>query len=265
MRNYAVTVAALYHGRMHEAEAYQALDRWLERLDGRPDLLRRALQIVRDHEARSKFDPQTVRLSQQVVIRNGVDFPSRWAARYFDQVRPDGTRRPWDQSGSTSVSAETESTFLGFAWTVPWEKERHRRAVGLGNVPGWEHEQFEYLDGMPGMMALGGYQRVVPDKTLTESENAVLASRPGGRAETGSTGAPAETGRLPATLSELVPTYLPAVAADPYDGAPLPGTGCRRARRSSTTERRAAARRRRTCRRTRRYYCPPCISHPWPL
>ena len=37
---------------------------------------------------------------------------------------------------------ETEASFVGFAWTVPWEKERHRRAVGLGNLPKGEHAEF---------------------------------------------------------------------------------------------------------------------------
>ena len=216
VRNNSVLVSVNY-GRVFEAMAYQALDRWLERLDGRPDLLRRALQVVRDHEARPPFDPQTVRLAQQVVVRNGVDFPSRWAARYLDELRPGGYRRSWESSGTVSVASETEANFVGFAWAVPWEKERHRRAVGLGNVPGGEVQQIQYLDGLPGMMALIRYPTFVANRSLTEYENTILAPRRAAVLKLALRAYEAEKGGLPRALTELVPAYLPAVPEDPYE------------------------------------------------
>lgn len=216
MRNNSVAVS-VNHARMQELLAYQALDRWLERLDGRPDLLRRALLIVQQHNARPPFDPQTVRLAQQVVVRSSVDFPSRWVARYLDEIRPGGVRRSWEASGNSSMAAETEGNFVGFAWAVPWEKERHRRAVGLGNVPGGEVAEYHYLSGVPGLMALSQYQMFIPNRTLGDYENSLLAPRRAALLKLALRAHEAETGRLPAALTELVPGYLPGIPEDPFD------------------------------------------------
>ena len=199
-----------------ESQVYLALHRWLERLDGRPDLLRAALAAVREHDRTDPFDPQAVRLAHQVVARNAVLAPSQWLPNYFD-VQRQGIR---NTSGIASVTAETEANLVGFAWTVPWERERLRRAVGLGNSPDRRREQVEFTRGMPGWSVF-----LIDDRALraefADGHKSVTAARRAAILKLAARLYEAETGAPPDSLARLVPKYLPEVPADPYDGQPF--------------------------------------------
>jgi hypothetical protein len=199
-----------------ELQVYQMLDRWLERLDGRPDLLCEALATVQAHERLDPFDPQAVQFAHQVVARNAVLAPSRWLPNYFDDVRL-GRRDP---SGIASPQAETEANLVGFAWAVPWEKERLRRAVGLGNRPGRRAEQDRVLRGAPGWSwMISDDWAFSPD--FQNGHKHIVAARRAVMLKVAVRMYEAETGAMPETLDALVPAYLPDVPADPFDNQPF--------------------------------------------
>ncbi len=213
-RNNTLAVSVLV-SRAMEYLVYQALDRWLERLDGRPDLLRAALAAVQEHDRQDPFDPQAVRLAEQVVVRNSVTAPSRWLPRYLDGVGPGG-----DRSGLASPQSETEANVVAFGWAVPWEKERLRRVVGLGNRPGRARQVAEYLRGAPGVGLFAEFDQTSRPQFL-DGHKQVLAARRAAALKLAARLYEADAGRLPAKLGELVPRYLPAVPADPFDGRPF--------------------------------------------
>jgi ABC-type transport system involved in multi-copper enzyme maturation permease subunit len=206
--------------RWMEFQVYQVLDRWLERLDGRPELLRAALTAILDHDRLDPYDPQAVQLAHQVVARNGVLAPSRWLPNYLDEFRQ-GYR---DRSGMPSPAADTETNLVGFAWAVPWEKKRLRRAVGLGNRPGRTQERQAVMRGIP-----GGSILLVTDSTgdpayqprFEDGHKLVLAARRATALKLAARLYESDKGSLPASLDALVPKYLPVVPADPFDGKPF--------------------------------------------
>jgi hypothetical protein len=214
-RNDSLAISTLVSRGM-ELQVYQALDRWLERLDGRPDLLRAALAAVREHERTDPYDPQAVQLAHQVVARNAVLAPSGWMPNYFDEIRH-GHR---DRSGIASPTAETEANLVAFAWTVPWEKERLRRAVGLGNKPGRSREQNDLMRGMPGWSVIQTSDWASRPQ-FQDGHKLVVAARRAAILKLAARLHEAETGALPESLAGLVPKYLPEVPADPYDGKPF--------------------------------------------
>lgn len=196
-RNDTLVAPTLFSRRM-ELQVFLALDRWLERLDGHPELIRAVLAAVLEHERTDPYDPQSVLLAQQVVARNAVLAPSRWLPNYFD-VQRQGRR---DSSGIASPTAETEANLVAFAWAVPWEKERLRRAVGLGNKPGRAREQVELMRGMPGwsMILLSDWASR-PD--FRDGHKLVVAARRAAMLKLAIRLFESETGKPPESLAQL--------------------------------------------------------------
>ena len=73
------------------------------------------------------------------VLREGQNAPGKWLS---DRLAPPGAARD---------TTSPEADLIGFAWTVPWERERTRRLVGQVLAPdtpaGPAHQ---LIDGRPG-------------------------------------------------------------------------------------------------------------------
>jgi hypothetical protein len=218
---------------------YDGLDPWLARLDGRPDLLRAMLKALQGHEAAPPADPVALTLADQVVVRNSYRAPQQWAYKL----------NLFGRGNYTSVddkTGRTEADWLGFAWTVPWEKERLRRLIGRNNGTGfnvspiqkatyWVESKFDSKatppgsmesdldlgDGLPGFWISERRYGGRPMPWLTTAEREVTAQSRMAILKVALRLYQHETGKLPATLDELVPKYLPAVPLDPYDGNPI--------------------------------------------
>jgi len=217
------TTYPTYAGRGIEQRTYMVLDRWLERLDGHPELLTKSLQIIRDHEAQDPYDPKLTRLAQQVFVANAIGVPGQWMPQYLDDARPGSTSK----QGVISSEAEVESNLLSFAWAVPWERERHRRIVGLGNVPGNYANQCELLQGLPGGRQFGfGFGYIDGEVLQKELESMIEADNDRHRSVEANRRATLlklairqfelGEGRVPQKLQELVPKYLPKLPGDPF-------------------------------------------------
>lgn len=199
-------------GRRVETQALESLDRWLERLAGRPDLLRQALGVLARHEAAVPTDPTATWLAGRTVVRNTVTAPSGWAEKQLREVI--GSLGPRADADAVKARAEVEASLLGFAWAVPWEKERLRRVVGLGNDPKRTLEVAELTRGAPTQ-----FEVFTPDTTWNEPEYA--AGRRAAVLKAAVRLYEAEADQPPDRLDRLVPKYLPAVPADPFDGKPF--------------------------------------------
>lgn len=184
------------------------LPEWLDRLDGRPDLLRQTLAVLDRHETDMPAGTADVFWAEQVILRNSMDRVGSWLPRVLDP-RPDRLEGPDDR-------AEAEASLVAFAWHVPWERVRRERLLRLETTepvdPGW-------LSGLhrPNQWRLA-YERT---DALAEAERRALTFRRLSRLRVALRLYGLESGGPAHDLSALVPAYLPAVPADPYTGRPF--------------------------------------------
>ena len=208
-----------------------ATTRWLARLNGRPDLLRRVLdEWLRDERAvmtrirpdgtvagaelpaagwGAPFDPFPYVLAERHVLREQMKAPTEWLP---DLVTPAGKDRE---------AANPAIDLVAFGWSVPWERERTRRLVAFGLDPDHADDYRRLTRGRPGagLMTvrnlspadLGG-----PDQFLRTCRRvliAQLAARLYHHAN----------GTFPADPAALVAAgFLPELPPDPYSAAAAP-------------------------------------------
>ena len=99
------------------------LPEWLDRLDGRPDLVREVLTVLDRHEAQMATGSEDVFWAEQIILRNTMDASGSWLPRVLDP-RPDRVQSPDDR-------ADAEANLVAFAWHVPWEQVRRERLLRL--------------------------------------------------------------------------------------------------------------------------------------
>ncbi len=200
-----------------EANALESVSGWLERLDGRPDLLRKLIAVLDHHTATRPPESMEMFTVERMIARNTFNAPSQWLKQtLIDRMHP--ANRSSEKS-PVAARAELEANLLSFSWVVPWERERLHRIIGLGN------------DNKNQLVRISEMARFTGDNFLEE-----LGARPPygvtssslvvTRARMQTTKAAvclyrAEVGSLPPTLDALVPKYLPAVPLDPFDGKPI--------------------------------------------
>jgi hypothetical protein len=192
-------------GRENEVILLKALDRWLERLHGRPDLLHQALDALSHYADATANVEEDQDLMEDLMIMNSREAPIPWLQSHLG-----GNRYAPEQN----FDVRMESQWIAAAWRVPWERERQqrilrvlfwgddaqRRILGMNNAgPSW---WFPYFRGKPNTLTNVALERAGLLKLALrwyETDN----------------GKPAET------LDALVPKYLPSVPLDPNDGEPF--------------------------------------------
>ncbi len=202
-------------GRRMERRAVQGLERWLERLHGRDDLLTKVAALLSEHDAACGNDVADIRLADQVVLRNTF--------RQSGEV----LQRQWgsaDRSEDARSRMSIEADLVGVAWRLPWEEERHERLIAAGNKAGygWGGEASPF-DGLPAISRIPHLQSgwYLLRGGLEQAEGTVLAARRAARVLVAIRRYELKHGQPPVTLSALVPEYLPAVPLDPFDKMPL--------------------------------------------
>lgn len=184
------------------------LDRWLERLDGHPELARKANEVLRLHEAENPTDPEEVVKAQYLVDLNGFD-------RLVELYSSEPASAP---EGPAGILRQAQLEVLRLVQQVPWERARLLRFVRLAH------------EGQP--RPHPGQMTDVPRFLWPVVNNWTLDSlgRGGTRARCQLHAAQLklalrqyqmEKGRPADELSLLVPGYLPSIPTDPYDGQPF--------------------------------------------
>ncbi len=202
-----------------EAYALESTRHWLGAVRGRPELLRRALTVLLDHERLDTSSPRRTFLADQTIVRNGVAAPGQWLPQILDGgvFGGFGLTRGHAENGHP----QTEADVIAFMWTVPWERERLRRAVGFINRPDY-HPEYprafrgpDYLQGAPGLWLMQYLLHNRPQAVETGENSRLLLHRVA-VLQVALRLFEAETGRFPADLTELVPKYLAKVPLDPF-------------------------------------------------
>lgn len=175
------------------------VERWLERLDGRPDLLRQALTALTRHTREMPEPYREIALVAYLICRNGLDQPQTWLP-YAGSMGP-------------------QAALVALIRQVPWERQRQERLVRLqfdrqyggagtaGAAYPWQFALLpalpvkgqRYAQGMPRRQVLLEATRLMVGLRLYQAEKTTPARR----------------------LSQLVPEVLPAVPADPFGGGPF--------------------------------------------
>ncbi len=202
-------------GRRIEWRALQALPRWLENLNGREDLLAKVAAELADHDRLAGDDRADVKLADQVVLRNTLNAASKVL------------RTDWDFSRAadpdTRGKMDAEADLVNVCWQMPWEKERQRRLVGVGNGAGYptildDRTPFRGLPGVgwwPNRMAM---RRDAPRGEFSEVEKTTRAERNAVRILVALRRYELKHGDPPGSLQSLAPEFLPTVPNDPFGG-----------------------------------------------
>jgi hypothetical protein len=181
---------------------------WLERLDGRPDLLRSALTTLTHHPESPRPDPDGQRATRLLIVLNSL---------------PNLADVPRNGNGADPFfsTAPNETPVLQFALAAPWEKFRLRRVLdglasddpelqklALGLTPPALKASFAGLSGLIDFFPQPPHPgRLYPVRVAALQVALRLYQ--------------AEVGRPAEQLTDLVPKYLPAIPLDPYDGQPF--------------------------------------------
>lgn len=242
MRSKTFSIVSLTMTAM-EGVVAAAIPRWLERLGHDPRRLARLQSILARHESEPAESQRTFHLAMMVTMRNSIRDPQGWHVK-------SETIGMGDKPQSGKEQRETEANLLQFAWNVPWEKERLRRAFGLANAPnsppGWTLKNAyrrlagqtllpgktpeECIEGLPGFSTLSQlfssgrsptWLRDIGGPIRPEIEQRRQAQLRAIQTLVALRRFEAVRGRLPARLDELVPDYLPAVPMDPFSRKPF--------------------------------------------
>ncbi|MBP3955079.1 hypothetical protein J8F10_07275 [Gemmata sp. G18] len=117
------------------------------------------------HDAPGDLDLVPHYLADRYVLREQLRVPSPWLTGHLISA------------GVNEELAAAEADLVSFAWTVPWERERTRRLLGLGfeqGFPGPPLEHAVLLIGRPGAGLLLARNRAIGDVTETERYLRVL-------------------------------------------------------------------------------------------
>jgi hypothetical protein len=192
LENGAPSVAALT-AQSAEKDQLTALDRWLEGLPDRADLLRQALDVLKRHRQWLPANFDEHHLADYLTARNSLNEPATWLPSH---------------GGDTVDSSEhnLEVAVLATLGEVPWERARQQRLLDLD----FEHPRAARFRGLLPPLAhytLRGAS--TPARRRARLDAAIL--KVALRLYQAEKGHPADR------LDQLVPRYLPVVPSDPFD------------------------------------------------
>jgi hypothetical protein len=195
----------IFHaGRAAERAWRDALDHWLEKLKGHPELLKRVLAILREHEAALPDEADPVK-AEYLVHLNTLDQEPELFIRLGPNIQVD----------KNDHLREAEINVATLLWLIPWEHERHRRIVRVafqGNDR--ERIQAEEWGGMI-MGSLRFRARTFPRSGREIARMHADQLKVALRLYQAEKGKPAES------LDVLVPKYLPSIPLDSFDNKPF--------------------------------------------
>jgi hypothetical protein len=185
-----------------ERIAMQAADRWLERLTiGHADLTRAMTQILVEGDNPNPFDPRPHILADRYVIRGMMQAPSQWLS-------------PPSANNNAQTEQAAETDLVTVAWTIPWERERTRRLVGMPSES-LRPDLGRLLLGRPGSPILQGRARSSAE--MADRDMFLRVIRRSVILKTAVRSYRTEHGHSPSTQEELLNgKYLTQLPQDPF-------------------------------------------------
>jgi hypothetical protein len=219
MRDHTPAVDLLV-GREIEGVLVGGLDRWLEKLHGRSDLIRQALALLSRHLDETASEDKDQEAITALILKNTMDYPL--ALQEHDPIFAGYLPGP----NGLGVRDEALGIAVATAWFVPWEHARQERIFRV-MIEGDQKQQQWLIDRRNDLGPLPGFG--LADDIIKNLDNMrdILAKpwrlcapramqlKLALRCFQTDTGKPADN------LDILVPKYLPSLPIDPYDGKPF--------------------------------------------
>lgn len=199
----------VHAGRDAELVCVDALDRWLEKLPGHPELLQRARDALLQHEILSPNERDVLKTAYLIALNTLNGLPEQLVEWEIGETK----NRPF---GSAELQ-KAEMDLVSHLWRIPWEHERHQRILRvIFEGPSWQRRQAaEWGGSILSSRDLRARRDAPRPKRRTVSLHAA-------QVKVAIRLYQAHKGNLPASLDELVTThYLPAVPVDPFSNQQL--------------------------------------------
>jgi hypothetical protein len=211
-------------GRQAELACVNALDRWLEKLPGHPELLGRVRDILLQHLAQVPDEIDVLRTTYLIAQNTLEQNPEAVAEGEIGAMRERMRAIPELQRG--------EMELVSLLWRIPWEHERHQRILRVvfeGN-PGQRLQARKwgglYMSSLDSLAQHVIKQRELDKRTRASFSAAVL--------KVSLRLYHAKNGKFPGWLADLGPPrvapgqvvrfakpYLPAIPLDPFNNKPF--------------------------------------------
>jgi hypothetical protein len=190
-----------------ENSLLHGLEVWLEGLDGRPDLLRRALDVAEKHLSDPPTQSDEVQQAEFLTAVNA-----------FADVS--SVNRTGNGADPFSPLAPRDTNVLQLCLQVPWEKIRLRRALA------WCVSDPSGAIAERAIPALVRDTVAAPHRSLGRSQDVYFGPRRSCRPRAAALQVALrlyqeEAGRPADKLLDLVPKYLKEVPEDPFDNRPF--------------------------------------------
>jgi len=194
------------NGRQAERVWMPALDRWLEKLKGHPELLKETLAILVRHEAELPDEADAVKAGYLMALNSLEEMPEELLEIEINHRRAEDDKL-----------RQAEINVAALLWRMPWEHERHLRILRVA-FQGDERERRQVREWgglLLGDLFPGPFGRLHP-----RSKRAV-ADLHAAQLKVALRLYQAENGKPATTLDVLVPRYLLAIPLDPFDNQPF--------------------------------------------
>ena len=185
------------------------LDRWLEKLNGKPDLIRRALSLLSEYRDLTAEDEADQPLVDYLIARNTVD------DAFYTLLRESASEESLRESDNALFRAQAQWVVL--AGLVPWEHERQERTLRV-LFCGTDQQRRNLATLQSPLLPLAVLREdssQFPVRPEWQCRERAMQLKLALRWYQADEGKPAET------LDQLLPKYLPAIPQDPYDGQPF--------------------------------------------
>ncbi|HVS34143.1 MAG TPA: hypothetical protein VMS17_01095 [Gemmataceae bacterium] len=191
-------------GKSVESTLLVGLERWLEKWNGRADVLKPALAILSKHRKETETEDDDRAPVDYLIARNTLEYPVGWLAGDLAA----NAAGAW----SAGPLEQDEALLIVQARLTPWEHAREARmlrvlfAVGRGRwQSSWDGEamlgSIRYLQPSTVFPDISGFRVCRP--AALQLRMALMLFQ-------------LDRGRPAANLDELVPQYLPKLPDDPY-------------------------------------------------
>jgi ABC-type transport system involved in multi-copper enzyme maturation permease subunit len=203
-------------GREVEGVLVGGLDRWLEKLHGRPDLIRQALAVLSRHLDETASEGNDQEAIAALILKNTLDYPLSLQEQdlSFAGYQP--------RQNGPGVSGEALGVAVAMAWLVPWEHARQERVfrvmiAGDRQQQEWLIDRRNDLGPLPGFAPAEDFIKNRDTMRIILAEPWRLCSTRAMQLKLALRWYQADNGKAADNLDELVPKYLPSIPLDPYD------------------------------------------------
>lgn len=197
-----------------EINCFSAVGVWIHRVGNRSDLIRELMKQLHRHQRECPRDPRDAMLTDRMIDRNTINSIGQWAPRELEPIYGRGVGAP--QDSIAKQKAEVEAELASIAVTVPWERERFRRIMGMKNANIWNREHLNRVTSWFGMY-FANVRSMNIDEAIRRSEAELQVAL----AHSAITLFAIDNNRMPRALNELVPRYLEMVPLDPFSRQPI--------------------------------------------